>query len=129
MAVPDNFNLASVTPVISKMIRCAKNIFVSLAVVLTSVSLSAQVVSSLGSLPLYFEAGPVSSDGTAQFLARSRDGQVLVSSAGAQISLGRDATVLGRVGVGEPGNVTLRTVLGGTRVVDMLVGDQYPRIC
>ncbi len=43
--------------------------------------------------------------------------------------LGRDATVLGRVGVGEPGNVTLRTVLGGTRVVDMLVGDQYPRIC
>jgi hydrogenase expression/formation protein HypE len=30
---------------------------------------------------------------------------------------------------GEAGRVTMRTVLGGTRIVDMLVGEQLPRIC
>ena len=29
----------------------------------------------------------------------------------------------------HPGMVVLRTSLGGTRVVDMLPGDQLPRIC
>ncbi|GMV08182.1 MAG: hydrogenase expression/formation protein HypE [Gemmatimonadota bacterium] len=35
----------------------------------------------------------------------------------------------GRVVEGHPGMVVLRTGLGGTRVVDMLPGDQLPRIC
>jgi len=43
--------------------------------------------------------------------------------------LGADAAVIGRV-VGEhPGIVALKTRIGGTRVVDMLPGDQLPRIC
>lgn len=43
--------------------------------------------------------------------------------------LGREAAVVGRV-AGEPaGMVFLRTVSGGTRVVDMLAGEQLPRIC
>ena len=43
--------------------------------------------------------------------------------------LGADAAAIGRVTSGDAGRVTMRTVLGGRRVVDMLVGDQLPRIC
>ena len=39
------------------------------------------------------------------------------------------AALIGRVGTDHPGVVALRTGLGGTRVVDMLPGDQLPRIC
>jgi hydrogenase expression/formation protein HypE len=43
--------------------------------------------------------------------------------------LGLHAAVIGGVGGGTPGRVTMRTVMGGHRIVDMLVGDQLPRIC
>ena len=43
--------------------------------------------------------------------------------------LGRRAAIVGRVHSGEPGRVTMRTVFGGRRIVDMLVGEQLPRIC
>jgi len=42
---------------------------------------------------------------------------------------GGGASVVGRVVESHPGMVVLRTGLGGTRVVDMLPGDQLPRIC
>jgi hydrogenase expression/formation protein HypE len=43
--------------------------------------------------------------------------------------LGKRAAIIGRVHSGEPGRVTMRTVFGGRRIVDMLVGEQLPRIC
>jgi hydrogenase expression/formation protein HypE len=43
--------------------------------------------------------------------------------------LGAGATAIGRVHQGEAGRVTMRTVFGGRRIVDMLVGEQLPRIC
>jgi hydrogenase expression/formation protein HypE len=43
--------------------------------------------------------------------------------------LGTGAAVIGRVGDEPPGLVLLRTAFGGTRIVDMLVGDPLPRIC
>jgi len=43
--------------------------------------------------------------------------------------LGREARIIGRVILEHPGMVVLRTAIGGTRVVDMLPGDQLPRIC
>jgi hydrogenase expression/formation protein HypE len=43
--------------------------------------------------------------------------------------LGREARMIGTVMEGDPGVVTMRTVLGSTRIVDMLAGDQLPRIC
>ncbi len=43
--------------------------------------------------------------------------------------LGLQATVIGRVVDSNPGVVALETSVGGTRVVDMLPGDQLPRIC
>ena len=44
-------------------------------------------------------------------------------------SLGRDAAIIGEVLVEPKGKVCLKTVIGGTRIIDMLVGDQLPRIC
>jgi len=43
--------------------------------------------------------------------------------------LGSEARIIGTVAHAHPGMVTLRTLLGTTRVVDMLAGDQLPRIC
>ncbi len=43
--------------------------------------------------------------------------------------LGRDARRIGTVTASDPGWVTMRTTLGTTRIVDMLAGDQLPRIC
>jgi hydrogenase expression/formation protein HypE len=43
--------------------------------------------------------------------------------------LGVSATQIGLVVAEHPRMVALRTGLGGTRVVDMLPGDQLPRIC
>lgn len=42
--------------------------------------------------------------------------------------LGRNAQLIGTVAEGPP-LVTIRTVLGTSRMVDMLAGDQLPRIC
>jgi hydrogenase expression/formation protein HypE len=43
--------------------------------------------------------------------------------------LGRDAAVIGQVVDDHPGKVFLKSRIGGTRVVDMLSGEQLPRIC
>ncbi|HMK89545.1 MAG TPA: hydrogenase expression/formation protein HypE [Methylocystis sp.] len=43
--------------------------------------------------------------------------------------LGRDSCRIGSITAGEPGRVTMRTSFGGRRIVDMLVGEQLPRIC
>jgi hydrogenase expression/formation protein HypE len=43
--------------------------------------------------------------------------------------LGAGAAVIGRVRDDPPGLVLLRTAFGGTRIVDLLVGDPLPRIC
>jgi hydrogenase expression/formation protein HypE len=43
--------------------------------------------------------------------------------------LGSAAQIIGTIKDTHPGLVTMRTPLGTTRVVDMLAGDQLPRIC
>ncbi|MFZ0192565.1 MAG: hydrogenase expression/formation protein HypE [Streptosporangiaceae bacterium] len=43
--------------------------------------------------------------------------------------LGEQAAVIGRVREEQPGIVQLKTAFGGTRIVDLLVGDPLPRIC
>lgn len=42
---------------------------------------------------------------------------------------GREAKVVGKVTAAPAGKVGLRTVVGGMRLLDMLTGDQLPRIC
>jgi hydrogenase expression/formation protein HypE len=43
--------------------------------------------------------------------------------------LGEQAAVIGRIRAEQPGIVQLKTAFGGTRIVDLLVGDPLPRIC
>jgi hydrogenase expression/formation protein HypE len=42
---------------------------------------------------------------------------------------GRDATVIGEVVADHTGKVIMETRIGGQRIVDMLAGEQLPRIC
>ena len=46
-----------------------------------------------------------------------------------QHPLGKGAARLGQVKAGRAGRVVMQTVFGGNRIVDMLVGEQLPRIC
>jgi hydrogenase expression/formation protein HypE len=43
--------------------------------------------------------------------------------------LGEQAAVIGHVTADPPGIVQLKTAFGGSRIVDLLVGDPLPRIC
>lgn len=42
---------------------------------------------------------------------------------------GRNAAVIGTVDRSAPGMVLLETAIGGSRIIDMLAGEQLPRIC
>jgi hydrogenase expression/formation protein HypE len=42
---------------------------------------------------------------------------------------GKEAVILGEVMEGNSGRVVMKTHLGATRIVDMMVGDLLPRIC
>jgi hydrogenase expression/formation protein HypE len=43
--------------------------------------------------------------------------------------LGQDAAVIGEVVADHPGMVLMKTEIGGTRVLDVMFGEQLPRIC
>jgi hydrogenase expression/formation protein HypE len=46
-----------------------------------------------------------------------------------QNPLGREAEIIGEVIPMHPGQVVMKTTVGGTRIVDMPLGEQLPRIC
>jgi len=46
-----------------------------------------------------------------------------------QDPLGRDAALIGRVTADHPAMVTIRNPFGARRILEMLAGDQFPRIC
>jgi hydrogenase expression/formation protein HypE len=46
-----------------------------------------------------------------------------------QHSLGTGAALIGRVTAEHPGVVVMKTRIGGERIVDMMSGEQLPRIC
>ena len=43
--------------------------------------------------------------------------------------LGRQSAIIGEVVADHPGIVVMKTRIGGERIVDMLTGEQLPRIC
>ena len=43
--------------------------------------------------------------------------------------LGQHASIIGEVVDEHPGRVVMNTEIGGTRIIDMLAGEQLPRIC
>jgi hydrogenase expression/formation protein HypE len=46
-----------------------------------------------------------------------------------QNKYGAGASIIGEVKAEPAGTVSMRTAFGGTRIVNMLVGEQLPRIC
>jgi len=46
-----------------------------------------------------------------------------------QHPLGADAAIIGEIVDTHPGMVLMRTAIGGTRVLDVMFGEQLPRIC
>ena len=46
-----------------------------------------------------------------------------------QHPLGRDAAIIGEVVAEHPGMVLMKTQIGGTRVLEVMFGEQLPRIC
>ena len=43
--------------------------------------------------------------------------------------LGQDAVMIGEVCSAHPGMVRMETGVGGTRILDVMFGEQLPRIC
>ena len=52
-----------------------------------------------------------------------------VLSAIQEDDLGKDASIIGEVVSDHLGKVVMKTRIGGTRIIDMLTGQQLPRIC
>ena len=77
----------------------------------------------LGLDPLY-----LANEGTLVAFVPEDQAQAALAAMRAQ-EVGRDACIVGRATAGAPGRVTMRTAFGGQRIVDMLVGEQLPRIC
>ena len=77
----------------------------------------------LGFDPLY-----IANEGKMIVIAAAEDADAVVAVM-KNDPLGRDAAVIGEVTAADPGRVFLTTAIGGSRVVDMLTGEQLPRIC
>jgi hydrogenase expression/formation protein HypE len=77
----------------------------------------------LGLDPLY-----VANEGKLVAIVAAEAAQAALEALRAQ-RYGRDAALIGQVTAEHRGRVVLRTALGARRVVDMLVGEQLPRIC
>lgn len=70
----------------------------------------------------------VANEGKLVAIVRREDAEKAWESMRAN-SLGKRAAIIGEVVEGHPGRVVMKTQVGGLRVVDMLSGEQLPRIC
>ena len=77
----------------------------------------------LGLDPLY-----VANEGKLVALVSEAVAELLIARM-RESAYGGDACIIGEVKAEPQGIVALRTGFGGTRIVDMLVGEQLPRIC
>ena len=77
----------------------------------------------LGLDPLY-----VANEGKCLAIVAPEAAEAVLASMQAD-PLGREAVMIGEVVAEHAGRVMLRSRIGGTRVVDMLSGEQLPRIC
>ncbi len=77
----------------------------------------------LGIDPLY-----VANEGKLVALVHPQDADAVLSRM-RQHRYGRNAAIIGEVRPDHPGRVVMKTTLGASRIVDMLVGDPLPRIC
>ncbi len=77
----------------------------------------------LGFDPLY-----VANEGKLVAIVAPEDAEAVLNRM-RQNTYGKDAVIIGEVRQEHPGRVVMKTKIGATRIVDMLVGDLLPRIC
>ncbi len=77
----------------------------------------------LGLDPLY-----VANEGKLVALVGPEDAEAVLEKM-RRNSYGREASIIGEVRQDHPGRVVMKTRIGASRIVDMLVGDPLPRIC
>jgi len=77
----------------------------------------------LGLDPLY-----VANEGKLVAVVPAADAEIMLAAMRAH-PLGTDAAMIGEVVADHPGIVTIRTLIGGERIVPLLAGEQLPRIC
>jgi len=77
----------------------------------------------LGIDPLY-----VANEGKLVALVAAEDAEAVLERM-RRHRYGTDAAIIGEVRPDHPGRVVMKTTLGASRIVDMLVGDPLPRIC
>ena len=77
----------------------------------------------LGLDPLY-----IANEGKLVSIVPAED-EDLILKAMCRNPYGREAITIGEVNAEHPGRVAMRTTIGSSRIVDMMVGDPLPRIC
>ncbi|MCK4245505.1 MAG: hydrogenase expression/formation protein HypE [Candidatus Omnitrophica bacterium] len=77
----------------------------------------------LGFDPLY-----IANEGKVVVIVSAKDSEVVLKAM-RQDSLGKESQIIGEVIKDPIGKVIMKTKIGGSRIIDMLVGDQLPRIC
>jgi hydrogenase expression/formation protein HypE len=82
-----------------------------------------QACELLGMDPLYLAC-----EGRVLIIAAGTDEKKIIKALRSSKD-GKGAAVIGRVTKEHKGKVYLNTVAGGKRIVDMLTGEQLPRIC
>lgn len=81
------------------------------------------VCEMLGLDPLY-----IPNEGKACFIVPEEYAEVVLKQMKSH-PLGINASIIGTVVDGKPYKVYLKTIVGGTRIISMPLGDQFPRIC
>jgi hydrogenase expression/formation protein HypE len=77
----------------------------------------------LGFDPLY-----IANEGKLLAFVSPEDAQTVLSAM-KEDEFGKDSCIIGEVVDDLPGKVFMQTSIGGSRIVDMLTGEQLPRIC
>lgn len=83
----------------------------------------AGVCELLGFDPLY-----VANEGKLLAFVAAEDAETVLAAIRSD-AYGREACIIGEVTAEHPGQVVMKTRIGGRRLVDMLTGEQLPRIC
>ncbi|MGH4119947.1 AIR synthase-related protein [Clostridium sp.] len=81
------------------------------------------VCEMLGLDPLY-----IPNEGKACFIVPQEYAEAVLNQMKSH-PLGTNASIIGKVIDDKPYKVYLKTIVGGTRIVSMPLGDQFPRIC
>ncbi len=77
---------------------------------------------------LGFDPFYVANEGTVVMVAHPDDADAIVAAM-KKNHLGKGAAVVGELVADHPGKAILQTAIGGNRIMDMLAGEQLPRIC